>query len=389
MRLLRRWLELLALNLQHSSLRALRLAGKPAAQDKLPRKRKRGNPYSGAAGGLPRRCAPRKDEVKFKLHALIALCAACVTVPAAADELRPGYLELTQKSERLWQVKLKAPVKGGMAANAAPVLPLTCTLSTPHREAVEGALISVWQATCTRSLVGAQVGLSGLDQTVSDALLRIAPLGRPVQAARLTVTAPLAHVAARAGSAQVAYTYFKLGIEHIIVGYDHLLFVLSLVLLLRGGWVIARTVTAFTVAHSITLVGATLGFLGVDQRPVEICIALSIVFLAVEVVKRNPDAPRLSERMPWLIAFLFGLLHGFGFAGALAEIGMPEGEVPIALLTFNLGVEAGQIAIVIAALAILALIARLYDVALDRFKHGAAYAIGITASFWFIARLIG
>ncbi len=308
--------------------------------------------------------------------------------PAAADELRPGYLEFTQKSARLWQVKLKAPLKGGMAANVAPVLPAECTLNTPRRNLIEGSLISIWDATCALTLVGREIGLSGLDMTISDALVRITPLGRPVQAARLTAASPRTIVAARAGTAQVARTYFVLGIEHILTGYDHLLFVLSLVLLLNGGWVIARTVTAFTVAHSITLVAVTLGLLGVSQKPVEICIALSIVFLAVEIVKRDPVHPRLSERIPWAIAFLFGLLHGFGFAGALSAIGMPEGEVPVALLTFNLGVEAGQLAIVITALILLGLIGRLAPRALALVKHGSAYGIGITASFWFITRAL-
>ncbi len=325
----------------------------------------------------------------WPLRWFLALVMLGLTAPAAADELRPGYLELTQKSARTWQVKLKAPVRGGMAAHVTLVMPKTCTLSPPHREMSEGSVITLWQADCAASLVGAKVGLSGLDATVSDALVRIAPLDRPVQAARLTATKPLTIVAARAGSAQVAWTYFTLGIQHILTGYDHLLFVLSLVLLLNRGWVTVRTVTAFTIAHSITLVGATLGFLGVSQKPVEICIALSIIFLAVEVVKRDPDHPRLSERVPWVVAFLFGLLHGFGFAGALAAIGLPEGEVPVALLTFNLGVEAGQLGIVIAALVSLAVIRWMSATALVHFKRAAAYAIGITASFWLLSRALG
>ncbi len=305
-----------------------------------------------------------------------------------ADELRPGYLEITQQDARIWHVKMKAPVKGGLAAYANPVMPAFCVAGPPVRRLEQGSLHADWRYDCAQPLVGAQVGLSGLDKTVTDALVRIAPLGRPVQAARLTSASPITQVAARAGSAQVAGTYFVLGIEHILSGYDHLLFVLSLVLLLGGGWIVARTVTAFTIAHSITLVGATLGFLGVSQRPVEICIALSIVFLAVEVVKRDPANPRLSERIPWVVAFLFGLLHGFGFAGALAEIGMPEGEVPVALLTFNLGVEVGQLAIVVAALAVLALLGRISSVMRANAERVAAYAIGITASFWLLARAV-
>jgi hydrogenase/urease accessory protein HupE len=319
----------------------------------------------------------------------IAMIAALALVgPAQADELRPGYLAITQEDAHHWHVQLKAPVKGGLAANANPVMPAYCTAGPPVRHLEGGSLYSDWHYDCSEPLVGAKVGLSGLDKTVTDALVRIAPLGRPVQAARLSSAVPTTEVAARAGPTQVAGTYFALGIGHILSGYDHLLFVLSLVLLLGGGWVVARTVTAFTIAHSITLAGATLGFLGVSQQPVEICIALSIVFLSVEVVKRDPTRLRLSERIPWVVAFLFGLLHGFGFAGALAEIGLPEGEVPMALLTFNLGVEVGQLAIVVVALATLVLLGRISKALRAVLERSAAYAIGITASFWLIVRAV-
>ena len=185
---------------------------------------------------------------------------------------------------------------------------------------------------------------------------------------------------------QVARTYFITGVEHILFGYDHLLFVVSLVLLLSGFWTIAKAVTAFTVAHSITLIGTTLGFLGLPQRPVESVIALSILFLAVEIVKRKPDEPRLSERIPWVVAFGFGLLHGFGFAGALNEIGLPESDVPTALLTFNLGVEAGQMVIVALSLAVLELLRRYSAVMVSPVLRFSAYAIGTISAFWFIER---
>lgn len=318
----------------------------------------------------------------FVLAAIFGL-----TSPSNADELKPGYLEVTQQNAWLWRVTLKAPVRGGLAAQASPAMPGFCKAGPPARRLDEGSLYSDWRYDCAQSLVGTKVGMAGLNKTVTDALVRIAPLDRPVQVARLTGVAPMVEVVARASARQVATTYFALGIEHILSGYDHLLFVLSLVLLLSGGWVIARTVTAFTIAHSITLVGATLGFMGVSQRPVEICIALSIVFLAVEAAKRDPANSRLSERAPWAVAFLFGLLHGFGFASALAEIGMPEGEVPLALVMFNLGVEAGQFAVVFAALSGLALIARYSAALLRRVKLTSAYVIGTVASFWMIARV--
>src|SRR5690606_4582930 len=198
--------------------------------------------------------------------------------------------------------------------------------------------------------------------------------------------------------ANVAWTYTIIGIEHIVFGFDHLLFVLALVLLLKGGWLVVQTVTAFTIAHSMTLVGASLGYLSLPSRPVEAVIALSIVFLAVEVVKAQQNARmhgnsdtmplRLSQRFPWVVAFLFGLLHGLGFAGALAEIGLPQDAIPMALLTFNLGVELGQLAIVAVAFAVLALVRRLHEASLHPAKVAASYAIGITATFWFIERMI-
>ncbi len=195
-------------------------------------------------------------------------------------------------------------------------------------------------------------------------------------------------VTARPDRWQVAQTYLVLGIEHILTGYDHLLFVVSLVLLLGQLWVVVRAATAFTLAHSITLIGSSLGLIGLAQAPVEALIALSIMFLAVEIVKQREGSPRLSERIPWVVAFLFGLLHGFGFAGALREIGLPETDVPMALLTFNLGVELGQLAIIAACLAIIAALRRMAPRLLRPATLAATYGIGITASFWFLQRLL-
>ena len=185
----------------------------------------------------------------------------------------------------------------------------------------------------------------------------------------------------------VFQTYTWIGVEHILWGYDHLLFVVALVLLLQGLGRTIGAVTAFTVAHSVTLIGTTLGWMSLPSKPVEAVIALSIVFLASEVVKQTPSQPRLSERSPWMVAFAFGLLHGFGFAGALAEIGLPESDVPLALLSFNLGVELGQIAVVIGVMAALAMLRTLSWVDLTRVKSVLAYAIGAIATFWLIERL--
>jgi len=305
---------------------------------------------------------------------------------ASADELKPGYLELTQTSALQWRLVWKAPLKAGLAGVVSPDLPADCAITAP-RTALTGVVVAT-EATvsCRQPLAGREIGLAGLESSVSDVLVRIAPLQQPVQAARLTAAQTHVTVRTKPDRLNVARTYFLLGVEHILTGYDHLLFVVSLVLLLRTGWTIAKTVTSFTLAHSLTLAGASLGFLGMPRAPVESTIALSIVFLAVEIVKSDGVHLRWSERYPWAVAFGFGLLHGFGFAGALAEIGLPQGETPVALLTFNLGVEAGQLIIVAATLAAIAAVARLVPGRVRLATRAAAYVIGGLSCAWFIAR---
>ena len=322
------------------------------------------------------------------MRLLLALLLLAVGAPAYADELRPGYLELTQRDQARWRVVYKAPILGGLATRARPVFPKFCMVTPGSVRLEGGSLVSLGELSCAKPLDGTSIGLSGMEGGFTDALVRIAPLGRAVQAERLTPTSPLATVARGPVKGQVARTYFLLGIEHILTGYDHLLFVLALVFLLGRPWVTVRTATAFTVAHSLTLAGTTLGLIGLAQAPVEALIALSIVFLAVEVAKQRDGAPRLSERIPWAVAFLFGLLHGFGFAGALREIGLPAGEVPMALLTFNLGVEAGQVLVIALALAALALLRRFARPALRPVTLTATYGIGTIASFWFLERMM-
>jgi hydrogenase/urease accessory protein HupE len=322
---------------------------------------------------------------------MIRLILTCLWLllggPAQADELRPFYLELRETSTGQWDVLWKAPVLGGVAGSGRPLLPPQCRLALNPPQLVGGALVASGTARCTAPLSGTTVGVAGLAPGSPDGLVRIAPLGQPVQAAQLRADAPTIVVAARASRWQVAQTYVVIGVEHILAGIDHLLFVVALVLLLRRTGAVVAAATAFTIAHSITLAGTTLGLFGLPQAPVEAVIALSIIFLAVEIVKARPEQPRLSQRLPWLVAFLFGLLHGFGFAGALREVGLPPGEVPMALLAFNIGVEAGQLLIIAAAAVLLWLVRRL---APTRFKPAimaSAYAIGSIASYWFIDRL--
>ena len=244
-------------------------------------------------------------------------------------------------------------------------------------------------------LTGQIVTIEGLSGTSTDVLVRIQSLGGATQTERLspTKTAFVVQPAPRAW--EVAATYLQLGIEHILFGFDHLLFVLTLVILVRDWRCVALTVTAFTVAHSITLAAATLGLVNLPGPPVEAAIALSIVLVAVEIVNARRGTPALTARWPWIVAFCFGLLHGLGFAAALAEVGLPHHAIPIALLFFNLGVEIGQLAFVAAVLVVGGMFRRaialrfepdLVRQTVHRLDVIAAYAIGAVAAYWLIER---
>jgi len=320
--------------------------------------------------------------VRLLAALVLLLCAGS----ASADELRPGFVELRQRDATHWSLGWKQPLAAaGEPRLAVPLIPANCRIAKgPHHRVAALALIGSAELVCRGLIAGRAAGyreiLGG-----GEVLLRVAPIAGRVQSYRLTPENPSAVLAARPQAWQVWGTYGQLGVTHILGGWDHLLFVIALVLLVRRGWAVAKAVTAFTVAHSLTLAGVTLGLVGLPQAPVEALIALSIVFLAAELLR---DGPTMTLRYPWGIAFAFGLVHGFGFAGALKEIGLPEGEVPAALLAFNLGVEAGQLAVVFAVLALLALAARLARPALAPMMRVAAYAIGTTASYWLIDRLV-
>ena len=259
----------------------------------------------------------------------------------------------------------------------------------PVQRAAPTALLGSARLTCEGALAGQTFGLSELLGS-ADAIARVIPLDGGVQTFRLTANAPTATIAAEPNRWQVARDYFVIGAEHIVFGWDHLLFVIALVFLVRAPWPVIKAATAFTVAHSITLVATTLGYTGLPSRPVEALIALSIVFLAVEValVLREPERRTWTRRVPWLVAFGFGLFHGFGFAGALADIGLPQGEVAAALVAFNIGVEAGQLLVIAAVLAALAVLTRAAPKLEAPALRIATYGIGVTGSFWLFERII-
>jgi hydrogenase/urease accessory protein HupE len=306
----------------------------------------------------------------------------------AAHEVRPSYLELREDRAGEFEVLFKTPMRGDLRLSLAATFSGRADALMPATTRTTGdAAVQTWRIRALDPLRGQTVAIAGLENTMTDALVRVVFLDGTSWVRRLTPQEPSAAIPLLQSGWSVAGLYFKLGVEHILLGIDHLLFVLALLIITRGTWLLIKTVTAFTIAHSITLALATLGYVHVPPAPVEALIALSIVFVAVEIVHQWQGCDGLTARAPWLVAFTFGLLHGLGFAGALSEIGLPEGQIPLALLFFNIGVEIGQLLFVATMLCVFALIRRM-RLSWPRWAGLAApYAIGSIAMFCVIERV--
>lgn len=312
---------------------------------------------------------------------------------AAADTFRPAYLQLTQTAPDRYEVLWKVPaLDENTVMKVQPEFPPTTqALTAPRSTYASGAMVERWSIRAPGGLVGQAVQFRGLAETRIDILVRLVRSDGTVQLERILPANPSFVVKASARAFEVMRTYTLLGIEHILTGFDHLLFVLALVILVKGVRRLIATITAFTLAHSLSLVAATLGWIHVPGPPVEACIALSIVFVAGEIVHARQGHPGLTQRYPWVVAFSFGLLHGLGFASALAEVGLPPLSIPIALFFFNVGVEIGQLLFIGAIFAVMATgRALLRHLTLPRppwFWRIPPYAIGGMASYWVIERL--
>ncbi len=324
---------------------------------------------------------------------LVVAVILTATVPGRADEFKPAYLQLTQLDHDTYDVLWKVPaIDESTALKAKPQFPEgTEVVTEAHSTFSRGVTVQRWRIRVPDGLDRKAIFFSHLSETRIDVLARVVRLDGTVQLERILPVHPSFVGRPSPGRLEVVTTYAILGIEHILSGIDHLLFVLALVLLVQGARRLLATITAFTAAHSLTLAAATLGWVQVPGPPLEASIALSIVFVASEIVHTHKGRYSVTQQYPWVVAFAFGLLHGFGFAGALAQVGLPPSSIPIALLFFNLGVEIGQLLFVGAVLAVIAAGWR----ARHRLRLSqsawigriAPYAIGALASCWLVERI--
>ena len=319
-------------------------------------------------------------------------CVWCLSlgaaVPASGHAFAPALLEVRETTPGYALVRWKQPTVRVSSSGLMPIMSESCrTRGEPKTSLEDISVVARWEIDCAGGLVGQTLRVEGIATSQANVLLRLVLAdGRSIRHI-LTAEQPSFIVPEREGALDVMLSYGRLGVEHILTGFDHLLFVLGLVLLVGGGRRLLGTVTAFTLGHSVTLALAVLGFVHMPQQPIEAGIAFSIYVLAVELAPRQARQPTFLERAPWLMAGLFGLLHGLGFAGALAQVGLPQGEIPLALFSFNVGIEAGQLVFVGVVLTVCAGLRALPVRWPSLAAYVPAYAMGTLAAFWFFQRL--
>jgi len=304
-----------------------------------------------------------------------------------AHEVRPAYFSITHQSEDTYQIVWKVPALGTGIPKIFPVLPNNWEIIDEQSNLLPGNLRRTYLVRIKNGIEGNVLQFDGLNKTLIEVLVSIKKSDGVQYSSRIKPSNPSYLIPVTPDRWSVIKTYLSLGFEHILLGIDHLLFVLALLLLTKGFRRVVKTITAFTIAHSITLSFAALGFVGLPGAPVEAVIALSIVFLAVELVHYLDGRKGLTVRYPWVVAFTFGLLHGFGFAGALVDLGLPQTDIPWALLFFNVGVELGQLAFVLVAIGVIWLLGKIKINWPNWVEKVPPYAIGCLASFWMIERI--
>ena len=305
-------------------------------------------------------------------------------ISAQAHEIRPAYMQITHvaTSPMEYQILWKKPILQTGLSTIEPVFSTDCKMTDlAPPEASSGAITYHWRTSC--NLRESPLKITGLDFSHTDVLVRLETQGGDIESYVLVADDPVLDLQ-QEGAPEIGY--FKIGVEHLVFGIDHVLFVIGLYLFIHAPLALIKTITAFTVAHSITLALSVMQLVKLNQGPIEAVIALSILFLARELVQEEDKRSRLTLGRPWIMAFMFGLLHGLGFAGALADIGLPEDNLWISLLLFNIGIEAGQIAVIL-LLTALSWVSRSFQEQ-DRFNKGVGLAMGCFAAFWTIDRTI-
>lgn len=316
-----------------------------------------------------------------------AISILAMPIDVSAHEVRPAYLQIDQIGQSRFGVLWRTPILSGVR------LPVLLKFSDginvvagPAERRLSDSVVERSVIESAAGLPGQRITFAGLQATITDVMVRMKLQDGTVNTTLVRPAQPWIDIHARESSFKVARLFVAEGIEHILYGFDHLLFVLALMLIVRNGRDLVKTITAFTVAHSMTLTFATLGWVALPSSPVETMIAFSIVVIAAEIVamERGRTSPTIES--PWVVAFAFGLLHGFGFAGALEDLGLPQDDIPLALFCFNLGVEIGQLMFVAAILAAIAALRRIVKVPREAIV-ASAYSIGIVAAFWTLERL--
>jgi hydrogenase/urease accessory protein HupE len=324
-----------------------------------------------------------------RLGPLVGALLLALAAPALAHQFAPALLEIEERSADEAAVKWKQPAVRVQGSQLRPVLPVECEgIGDPVVQQEGTGLRARWRIRCPGGLAGKSVGVEGIAGSQADVLLRITLRdGRRLRHV-LKAEAPSFRIDADSSHTGVFKDYAVLGVGHILRGWDHLLFVLALVLLVGWGRSLMWTITSFTAGHSVTLALAALGVVHVPQAPMEAAIALSIYFLAVELTSAHKAKRTLTQRAPWAVAGGFGLVHGLGFAGALAEVGLPTAEIPLALFSFNVGIELGQLAFVGAVLLVAAALRKIPVTWPQWAKAVPAYGIGTMVAFWFLQRAV-
>ncbi|HKQ85049.1 MAG TPA: HupE/UreJ family protein [Steroidobacteraceae bacterium] len=321
------------------------------------------------------------------LHRVLWLLI-CVASPVHGHEVRPGYLEVTESGDAI-RIVWRQPVAGAYGTPLVPKISTGWLDRAPQNSIHTDSFYErEWRIVPPHgALAGARIKVEGLERTITDVLVRIAYADGTELTQLLKPTAPSFTVPNPQKVAPPVREYLELGFTHIWSGIDHLLYVFGLMLLVGNTRKLIKTITGFTVAHSISLGAAALGYVHVPAAPVEAVIALSIVYVAVEILHARQRRTSLAQRAPWAVAFCFGLLHGLGFAGALSEVGLPAHAIPTALLLFNIGIEVGQLTFIAVLLLASRALLRWAPQLTRRLDWLPPYAIGSLASFWLLERI--